>query len=78
MIATLQENRFAGAGAYYVTLSDTLRAQMPEAARIVHFEADERGWAALLEKGGQECAMYYGRIPAPSAYAQPGRAICRE
>ena len=78
MIATLQEHRFAEAGGYYETLTDTLRAQIPEGAQIIHFEAGENGWAAVLEKAGHECAMYYGRIAAPSAYAQPGRAICRE
>ena len=78
MIATLQENRFAEVGAYYETLTDTLRAQIPEDARVVHFQAGEGGWAAVLEKGGQECAMYYGSVAAPSAYAQPGRATCRE
>lgn len=77
-IATLQENRFGEAGAYYQTLADTLRALIPEGAQIIHFEAGENGWAAVLEKGDRECAMYYGRIAAPSPYAQSGRAICRE
>lgn len=78
MIATLQENRFVEVGAYYTTLTDTLRAQIPEGARVVHFEAADSGWALVLDKSGHECAMYYGRVAAPSAYGQPGRAICRE
>lgn len=59
-------------------LRDTLRAQIPDGAQVIHFEAGEGGWAAVLEKGGHECAMYYGQIAPPSAYAQSGRALCRE
>jgi TonB family protein len=88
LVATFQEKRYEETGEYYKSydalleranrdLQESGTPAIPRAGVEVTFEAGERGWAAVAQKDGLECAMYYGDVAAPRDYAEHGKAVCK-
>ena len=88
MIATIQEHQYQETGEYYKSLDEILESIAearqqgmnvitPAEDEVVLFDVRPNGWAAVVKKDDLECAMYYGKIAAPTDYAEPGKAVCK-
>ncbi len=88
MIAAFQEKQYQDTGEYHRSLDAILeqamqvreqgmKAIVPAEDEVVLFEAQPDAWAAVVQSGELECAMYYGDITAPRDYAEHGKAVCK-